>query len=129
MQYNISMMTEKFGLVIDEQQYIPPTQNTPVFLTSLKYVGSHPYQSGREYAEATLHFPRLTEAIGCRGCGNREQLPLPDDENSGPGDGIELSHGELSPPPATASLNPSGLGKRATSLVRRGQVVSIDMFP
>lgn len=71
----------------------------------------------------------LTEAIGCRGRGNREQLPLPDDENLGPGDGIELSHGELSPPPTTASLNPSGLGKLATSLVRKGQVKSIDMFP
>lgn len=71
----------------------------------------------------------VTEAIDYRNCGNREQRPLPDNEDSGPSDGIELKYGELSPPPATVSLNPSGLGKRATSLVRRGQVESIDMFP
>lgn len=33
---------------------------TPVFLTSLKYVGSHPEPPGREYAEATLRFPRAS---------------------------------------------------------------------
>lgn len=71
----------------------------------------------------------VTEAIDYRDCANREQRPLPDDEDSGPGDGIELSYGELSPPPSTATLNPSGLGKRVTSLVRRGIVESIDMFP
>lgn len=65
-------------------------------------------------------FASVTEVKGYRDRGNREQRPLPDSEDSGPGNGIDLSYGEFSSPPATASLNPSGLGKRAPSLVRRG---------